>query len=512
MVLAIKVLFLHFIYHPKIKIVILKKPIMKNLLLISVLFISLQQLAAQQPILEYPLPENNKVIETQSIKLKDSATLHFAITKDRKAGKIMVKPLLVTNSGEVKKLPAFSSEKSPQMLSAHLSGDLLTIVHEEMGNYTYSVKKIYVTDIHIKENSVSPQKEIKTADYRTVIPTDNATYFFGERSAYFYVTKINNAEDIIQKNYKIKDPVPAALQTSIKKEDKSDYIYTGKPVNVGSTSASQLFLYGDVFYVTYDSDRSPETFIYALPFGAETSYEVTHKRFLSPLPKNRFQKSFLTADHLFTFSVAKKEAVINIFDHHTETPVKTLRYAIDNFGPCHEYYSNGSKKEAINPEQFLKSFNNRKINSRKLSAPFITVNAASDGGYVIEAGNINETTYNYDPFFRHFIWQHQMMMQQQMQNFSRFGPDPEAYTEDFFYADPEKTSLKFSLDHNFNVTQELLPARNPYFDYSALYEKANDDPSNTKGISYVELYKKIRYMVFDRARDTFIIEEIKANE
>ena len=468
----------------------------------------------QSEIVRYQLPEKHRVVGTNSAKLNDSTSLHLAITKNRVIKKFEVKPFLITNT-ENRELNSLYFDEHPRIISTHHSEGIITILYEEhIQHRTYREKRIYGIDIDIEKNLVSPSKEIKElmqirGGYKTLINADNATYFFGEVNGVFFIFEVKNTKSITRKLYKIKHPVSPPLSTRIK-EEKNTYIKTDEYVNVGSTSPSQIFKYGDTFYVTYDYDKTSETYMYVLPFGATNRYEVSFEKFSSSLLKNRIHKSFLTKEHLFQFSVGRKEAILDIHDHNTKKKITSFYYSSEQFGPYHEYYFKGEKTEP-KENRFFKSFNKFGIGTTYFPAPFITVNRASDNGYVIEIGHVDKHSYYYDPFLHHrMMWQQQMMMNTMLPKFSP-GPNPDDYpTGLFFYTETtNKTSLKLSLEHNFNVTETLSETVYSHIDHSETIKQVNTIATFRK-LSHIQFEEFTRFMFFDAFNKSFFIRDKKA--
>lgn len=484
---------------------------MKQLTL-TLLLVCAQQIYAQSEIIKFPLPEGHKQRDVFSAKLDDSISLHLAISENGSDKNIEGKPFIIKNHSVVLELnPVVFNLEDPQMVSAHLSDGILTILYKrkEKRKKNTGSNAIYGIDIDIHAKTSSLPKLLLNDEDKTIIVTGGATYFFEKTNNTFTITKIGNTKSTLKKEYHLRSQDTHSVD---KHPGRSyEYIKTDEFINIGSLSTNQIFKYGSSFYVTSDNTKLFETQVYELPFTGEEEYSISSRKYsAASFPGERVtSKSFLTPDYLFTLLVGKKEVVINIFDVEKEIQVKQFTYTKDHSDTYHEYYYKDTK--ATLDKRFIKSFSNPSY----IPAPFITVNKTIENGYLVEAGNVNSGAYQYNPFRNDWMWQQQdrmnTMMRQHMQqtiknipSFKGFGPNVDY---DIYFVDPpltDKIALKLSLDSSLNASETLSNSIYEYINYdktiNVMKAMASSQP-----LSYIFFDASLEYIIFQKSSKSFVI-------
>jgi len=492
---------------------------MKKIIIILSFFIL--QTNFSQDLKQIPFNKKQyKLLNTYTIKVADSSSLHFIVAKNLTTKRIDFLPYYATNL--VKKLATFSFDKQPILLSTHIYKNKLVLIYKK----AIKSKEIFSKAFDFIADKISTPKLIFDIDntYDILITLESRTIFISFSKFRLKVTTVYDSDKIAVNSFSTKTKKDQEMLKGLKSKNiflepasyKFDYVATNKYVEIGSIKTGHFFLDSNILILTRDVKKKANTSFLKLDLNKTQKQYLNFREFKNKLKKVKQIRSFYFEDKLFQFAISSQDASLQIFDVSTGLILKTFDYTKSNFGPYNKYFFK-SKEIEPNPSRFFNSFKKFRPYSMYFPSIFIVANKSTDNGFVVEMGHINGAVYNYNSF--NMMWQMQQMQWQMQNNIMNFHPPsfrgPDGIF-DYEYVKTtdngiRKTSFILSLDKNLNKTEKVATT---IFKKDTLRKKIDDLRSSDyiKMLSYEVSGDVLRYTYYYQPQRKVIIKEYRSHD
>ncbi len=456
--------------------------------LFLLLFLVIATTLKASNLLRIPLEKGEKVEGTFSAEIGDNS-LHLLYIKNKKTVAVELRGFFITPDGEILELEKAFYDKTPSLLSFHLSGEQLLLFNyldKTIDHLRFDLKTGKKTSEQVS-GIERPKYIIRHTEQTTFIRVDEETNSFSVstfantlQSTMRQIALPENSDG--KKHWTLKANLSAVNQHEF--------------VEKGAVLPGKLYLNKDLLTLTFTEDDLLKYVSFDLKTGTKYDGEFNH----SPFSDNRNTSSFVYNNAVFKMDTQKEGFSIAVVDILSGDLVRTFNTASEL---SFLFPSDDQKKEYL-----------KKI-WKKNFVPTITVNSSIDGNAVvrIDKADLNTYSYYHDWWFHHFMFQHQMQMQMQMmqnqamQSVPRFEPNPEYYELAglVFNTTTSDTAYEFVLNNAF----ELIKNGNPETVYPYIEKKKFIDPykNNTafKHFSACFVKDEMRYLFLNKKLKTVFL-------